>query len=97
MDTTDKNNPGNKNEQANPEKGYNPTDRDFQRTEGDVDSISESEKELPDNAKEHANYNKTNRDFQRTEQQADEISTSEEQENERTATANTKPDKDKIN
>ena len=26
-------------------KGYDPTDRDFQRTEGDIDDVSKSEKE----------------------------------------------------
>lgn len=86
-----------KQEEKNPETGYNPTDRDFQRTEDQTDSISASEKELPDNAKEHAHYNKTNRDFQRTDEQDDKISNSEKEDDERTATANTKPDKDKIN
>ncbi len=82
---------------GNPEADYNPTDRDFQREEGEVDSISESEKDLSDKPDQHAHYNPTNRDFQRTEEETDSISMSEKEESERTATANTKPDKDKIN
>ncbi len=36
-------------------KGYNPTDRDFQRTEEDIDNISESEKEALNKNTEKAN------------------------------------------
>jgi len=34
-----------KQKSENPMKGYNPTARDFQRTEEDMDSVSQSEKE----------------------------------------------------
>ena len=34
-----------KQKSENPMKGYNPTARDFQRTEEDIDSVSQSEKE----------------------------------------------------
>jgi hypothetical protein len=37
--------------------GYNPTARDFQRTEEDIDSVSESEKEETE-SKEHKEANK---------------------------------------
>ena len=34
-----------KNEDQNPLLDYNPADRDFQRTEDDIDDVSKSEKE----------------------------------------------------
>ena len=40
-----KNNNNKKSEDQNPMKGYNPADRDFQRTEEDIDDVSKSEKE----------------------------------------------------
>lgn len=36
-------------------KGYDPTDRDFQRTENDIDNISKSEKDEADKNTEKAN------------------------------------------
>ena len=43
-------------------KGYNPTDRDFQRTEGEIDNIDKSEKEADNKRTEKANTepNKSN-------------------------------------
>jgi len=46
-----------KQKSENPMKGYNPTARDFQRTEEDIDSVSESEKEELE-VKEHQEANK---------------------------------------
>ena len=46
-----------KQKSENPMKDYNPTARDFQRTEEDIDSLSQSEKEDID-AKEHKDANK---------------------------------------
>jgi hypothetical protein len=34
-----------KDESKNPDANYNPTDRDFQRTEEETDAVSKSEKE----------------------------------------------------
>ena len=39
------NNSDEKNEDQNPMKDYNPADRDFQRTEDEIDDVSKSEKE----------------------------------------------------
>ena len=39
------NNSDKKNEDQNPMKDYNPADRDFQRTEDEIDDVSKSEKE----------------------------------------------------
>jgi len=45
-----------KQKSENPMKGYNPTARDFQRTEEDTDSVSQSEKEeLEEKDREDAN------------------------------------------
>ncbi|HEX5154323.1 MAG TPA: hypothetical protein VFW07_22905 [Parafilimonas sp.] len=40
-----KNNSNKKREDQDPMKDYNPGDRDFQRTEEDIDNVSKSEKE----------------------------------------------------
>jgi hypothetical protein len=41
-----------KTKKENPIENYNPTDRDFQRTEKDLDNVSKSEKDaLSENAK----------------------------------------------
>ena len=49
-------------------KGYNPADRDFQRTEKEVDNVSGSEKEALEKKQNDAlkGINPANRDFQRT-------------------------------
>jgi hypothetical protein len=39
------NNNNKKNEDQNPIKNYDPSDRDFERTEEDIDDVSKSEKE----------------------------------------------------
>jgi len=39
------NNSDKKNEDQSPMKDYNPADRDFQRTEDEIDDVSKSEKE----------------------------------------------------
>ena len=39
----------------NPMKGYNPTDRDFQRTEEDIDNVSKSERDALNEKTEKAN------------------------------------------
>ena len=46
-----------KQKSENPMKGYNPTARDFERTEEDLDSVSQSEKEYIE-SKEHEEANK---------------------------------------
>ena len=46
-----------KQKSENPMKDYNPTSRDFQRTEEDIDSVSQSKKEDIE-AKDHQDANK---------------------------------------
>ena|SRR5215210_48851 len=89
-----------KSEEENPILS-NPTARDFQRTEEDIDSVSQSEKDMKEeNREREKDYNPTARDFQRTEQDIDSVSESEqeteEEKNKRTERGNTKPDKNKM-
>jgi len=47
-----KDNKNRKTKKQNPLKGYDPKDRDFQRTEEDIDHVSKSEKEELEKRKE---------------------------------------------
>jgi len=56
------NNSDEKNEDQNPMKDYNPADRDFQRTEDEIDDVSKSEKEELEKRKQHIHEGSTKPD-----------------------------------